>query len=274
MPIKINNELPAASRLESENIFVMTEKRALKQDIRPLKIAFLNLMPKKTDTETQFMRLLSNTPLQVDIELLQMKSHVSKNTSQEHLIKFYKHFEEVKDQKFDGLIVTGAPVETLPFEEVDYWNELTEIFEWAEHNVYSSIFVCWGAQAALNYYHNVPKYPLEEKMFGIFSHKRLSRRNPLVRGFDDYFFAPHSRHTEVKREDIEKVKELTILAESDDAGVYLVASKNGRQIFVTGHCEYDADTLSGEYFRDIEKNLPIKIPKNYFPVITPLKSLL
>ena len=272
MPIKINNELPAKERLEAENIFVMTEKRAQKQDIRPLKIAFLNLMPTKIDTETQFMRLLGNTPLQVDIELLQMKSHVSKNTSAEHLMKFYKCFDDIRNEKYDGLIVTGAPVENMPFEEVDYWKELTEIFDWAEHNVYSSLFVCWGAQAALNYYYGVPKYPLPEKMFGIFPHKRLSYKNPLMRGFDEVFLAPHSRHTEVKREDIEGKKGLKILAESDIAGVYIVEGKKGRQIFVTGHCEYDYDTLSKEYFRDVDKGLPIKIPYNYFPNDDPSKK--
>lgn len=264
MPIKINNELPAKKRLESENIFVMTEKRAMSQDIRPLKIAFLNLMPTKIDTETQFMRLLGNTPIQVDIELVQTRTHISKNTSAEHLIKFYECFDDIKDRKFDGLIVTGAPVETLDYEDVDYWRELEEIFDWADHNVYSSIFICWGAQAALWHYYGVPKYPLKEKMFGIFPHKRLSYTEPLMRGFDDVFMAPHSRHTEVRTEDV-RAAGLKVLAESDKAGLYICMGKNGRQVFVTGHCEYDADTLAKEYFRDVGKGLKIKVPENYFP---------
>jgi len=265
MPIKIPNDLPAAEVLSNENIFVMHEDRALHQDIRPLNIAILNLMPTKIVTETQILRLLGNSPLQVDITLLHPKTHVSKNTPQEHLIKFYNTFDEIKDNKYDGLIITGAPVEHLEFEEVDYWKELQDIMEWSLTNVFSTFYICWGAQAGLYYHYGIPKYPLPSKMFGVFPHRVCVKNHKLMRGFDDEFYAPHSRHTEVKREDIEKVEQLEILAESDKAGVYIVASKDGRQVFVTGHPEYDPLTLKYEYDRDINKGLKIAIPENYFP---------
>ncbi|HHV95751.1 MAG TPA: homoserine O-succinyltransferase [Clostridiaceae bacterium] len=265
MPIKIPNDLPAAEVLSNENIFVMHEDRALHQDIRPLNIAILNLMPTKIVTETQILRLLSNSPLQVDITLLHPKSHVSKNTPQEHLIKFYNTFDEIKDNKYDGLIITGAPVEHLEFEEVDYWKELADIMEWSLTNVFSTFYICWGAQAGLYYHYGIPKYPLPAKMFGVFPHRVCVKNHKLMRGFDDEFYAPHSRHTEVRKEDIEKVEELEILAESDKAGVYIIAAKDGRQVFVTGHPEYDPLTLKYEYDRDIKKGLKIAIPENYFP---------
>lgn len=264
MPINIPNNLPAASILSKENIFVITEDRAFHQDIRPLKIAILNLMPTKIATETQLLRMLSNTPLQVDIVLLHPESHDSKNTSEEHLMKFYHTFSEIKDQKFDGLIITGAPVEQLDFEEVDYWDELKEIMDWSVHNVFSTLHICWGAQAGLYHHFKIPKYPLREKMFGVFNHNVCNCNPSLLRGFDDEFYAPHSRHTEVKREDIEKIEELEILSESEEAGVFIVETKNKRQIFITGHLEYDASTLASEYWRDINKGLSIKKPKNYF----------
>ncbi|GIM30469.1 homoserine O-succinyltransferase [Clostridium polyendosporum] len=264
MPIKIPNNLPAASILSNENIFVITEDRAFHQDIRPLKIVILNLMPTKIATETQLLRMLSNTPLQVDIVLLHPESHDSKNTSEEHLTKFYHTFSEIKDQKFDGLIITGAPVEQMDFEEVDYWDELKEIMDWSVHNVFSTLHICWGAQAGLYHHFKIPKYPLNGKMFGVFSHSVCSGNPSLLRGFDDEFYAPHSRHTEVKREDIEKIKELELLSESEEAGVFIVQTKNKRQIFITGHLEYDATTLASEYWRDINKGLSIKKPKNYF----------
>lgn len=272
MPIKIPNELPATKILNDENIFVITETRALTQDIRPLKIAILNLMPTKIATETQLARVLGNTPLQVEIELLHMKSHQSKNTSEDHLISFYKTFDEVKHLKFDGMVITGAPVENLPFEEVDYWNELTEIMEWTKTNVTSTFHICWGAQAALYYHYGIPKYPLEKKLFGIFSHKVDHKKSILFRGSDDEFFAPHSRHTEVRREDVEKVPELKILSSSDEAGVYVISTAKGRQIFVTGHSEYDRETLQNEYLRDVNLGLPIEVPKNYFPDDNPKKK--
>ena len=265
MPIKIPNSLPATQILDEENIFVMTEFRALTQDIRPLKIAILNLMPTKIVTETQLLRLLGNSPLQVEIDLLQTSSHVSKNTSPEHLISFYKTFDEVKGKKFDGLIITGAPVEMMDFEDVDYWDELVDIMEWSKKNVFSTLHICWGAQAALHYHFGIPKYPLSKKMFGLYRHKVLNNKSYLLRGFDDEFFAPHSRHTEVRRADIEKLKMIEILAESDEAGVFIASCDAGRQIFVMGHAEYDYDTLSKEYFRDKDKGLEIDIPVNYFP---------
>ncbi len=265
MPIKVYDKLPATRELRNENVFVMTEKRALRQEIRPLKLLLLNIMPTKIVTETQIMRLLSNTPLQVEIDLLRMKTHVSKNTSDEHLQEFYKVFDEVKNYKYDGMIITGAPVEKLDFESVDYWDELKEIMEWTKHNVTSTLHICWGAQAGLKYHYNVPKYPLDKKMFGVFEHKVLKKKSKLLRGFDDTFYAPHSRHTEVRREDVEKVAELQILAESDVAGLYIVASKDRKNIFVTGHSEYDADTLHKEYVRDLEAGLPIEVPVNYYP---------
>ncbi len=237
----------------------------MKQDIRPLHILLLNLMPTKIETETQILRLLSNSPLQVEVELLQVKSHKSKNTSQEHMLKFYKTFDEVCDKKYDGLIVTGAPVELLDFEQVDYWDELCEIFEWSKKNVYSTFHICWGAQAALYYHYGVPKYPLEEKLFGVFPHKCLDTYHPLMRGVDDVFYVPHSRHTENRRSDIALVKDLQILSYSDYAGVHLVSDMDCRQFFATGHSEYDRETLAREYFRDINKGLDIKVPFNYFP---------
>jgi homoserine O-succinyltransferase/O-acetyltransferase len=265
MPIKIPDHLPASEILNKENIFVMGENRAFHQDIRPLRIALLNIMPTKIATETQILRLLGNSPLQVEIVLLHPGSHQSKNTSEEHLSTFYTTFDAVKDQKFDGIIITGAPVELLKFEEVNYWEELTRIMDWSVHNVYSTLHICWGAQAGLYYHYGIPKYPLEAKMFGVFPHTVNQKYVKLLRGFDDVFYAPHSRHTEVRREDIEKVPELDILSESKEAGVYIVASKDGRQIFVSGHSEYDPLTLKGEYDRDIAKGLKIAVPRNYYP---------
>lgn len=265
MPIKIPDNLPANGILTSENIFVMHERRAFTQDIRPLRIAILNLMPQKSVTETQIMRLLSNSPLQVDIVLLHTGSHDSKNTPAEYLTKFYKTFDEIKDERFDGLIITGAPVELLEFEELTYWDELKEIMEWSTHNVFSTLHICAGAQAGLYYHFGVPKYKLKQKLFGVFSHTVNRKNVPLLRGFDDEFYAPHSRHTEVKKEDIEKVPEIELLVESEEAGPYIIASKDGRQIFVTGHPEYDPLSLKAEYDRDINKGLKIQIPQHYFP---------
>ena len=265
MPIRIPNDLPATEILQQENIFVMTQNRAITQDIRPLEIVLLNLMPTKIATETQLSRLLGNTPLQVHLELMHMSSHRSKNTSQEHLLNFYKSFDELKHRKFDGMVITGAPVEQMDFEDVDYWQELTEIMEWSKTNVHSTFHICWGAQAGLYYHYGIQKHPLTEKMFGVFEHKKDYPRSILLRGFDDIFFVPHSRHTTIAREDIEAVPELKILASSETAGVYAIASKEGRQIFITGHSEYDPDTLKKEYFRDKNAGLPIKPPANYFP---------
>ena len=265
MPIRIPNDLPAVKTLNDENIFVMTDTRATSQDIRPLKILVLNLMPKKIETETQLSRLLGNTPLQVELELIRTSTHQSKNTAAEHLLSFYKTFDDVKNQNFDGMIITGAPVEHLEFEEVEYWDELCEIMEWSKTHVHSTFHICWGAQAGMYYHFGVQKQPLDKKMFGIFEHK-VTYNNPILfRGFDDVFNVPHSRHTTVLREDIEKVPELKILAESDEAGVYAVMTENGKQIFITGHSEYDRDTLKNEYLRDVAANKPIEIPKNYFP---------
>ena len=265
MPIKIPADLPATETLHKENIFVMTESRATTQDIRPLKILLLNLMPTKIATETQLARLLGNSPLQVDMEFLQTASHTPKNTSAEHMISFYKHFEDVKDNKYDGLIITGAPVEQMPFEEVEYWDELCRIMEWSKTNVTSTFHICWGAQAGLYYHYGIQKYPLDKKLFGVFLHKAEYKRSMLLRGFDDEFWVPQSRHTTVLREDIEKHPELKILASSEEAGVYAVATERGKQIFITGHSEYDADTLKNEYLRDKNAGLPIDVPKNYFP---------
>ena len=265
MPIQIPNDLPAAGILQNENIFVMNENRAMTQDIRPLEIVLLNLMPTKIVTETQLSRLLGNTPLQVHLELMHTTSHKAKNTSQEHLLTFYKSFEELKDRKFDGMVITGAPVENLEFEDVDYWEELCKIMEWTKTNVHSTFHICWGAQAGLYYHYGVQKRPLSEKMFGVFPHTADYKRSILMRGFDDKFWVPHSRHTTVLREDIEAVPELKIIASSDEAGVYAVMSKAGRHIFITGHSEYDAETLKMEYLRDKNLGLPIKVPKNYFP---------
>ena len=264
MPIRVQNDLPVKEILEQENIFVMDENRAVHQDIRPIKIGLLNLMPLKEDTELQLLRSLSNTPLQVDIVFLAVKNHVSKNTSANHLNRFYENFENVKDQKFDGFIITGAPVEQMPFEEVDYWEELTKILNWTEKHVTSTIFLCWAAQAGLYHFYGLEKKPLEKKMFGLFWHKVLNRKIPLVRGFDDVFLAPHSRHTEVPIADIHACKDLTVLAESDEAGLFLAMAEGGRKIFVMGHPEYDRITLDGEYKRDLAKGLPIEIPKNYY----------
>lgn len=265
MPVIIPDTLPAKETLHRENIFVMTEERAIHQDIRPLKIAILNLMPTKIATETQILRLLGNSPLQVEITLLRTASHDSKHTPEDHLLAFYQTIEDVEDQRFDGLIITGAPVEHLPFEEVDYWPELEYIMDWREQHAFATFYICWGAQAGLYHHFGVPKYPLAEKMFGVFPHTLNFQNVPLFRGFDDVFYAPHSRHTEVRRRDIEQVPELEILAESEEAGVYIAATHDGRQIFVTGHSEYDPLTLKAEYDRDVSLGLPIKIPRNYFP---------
>lgn len=264
MPIKIPIELPAYKVLSNENIFVMNDERAKTQDIRPLKIAILNLMPKKIVAENQLLRYLSNTPLQVEITLIQTKTYVSQNTSSEHLNKFYCYFEDIKHEKYDGLIITGAPVEKMKFEDVTYWDELKEIMEWSRTNVFSTFYICWASQAGLYYHYNIPKYDLDEKMFGVFSHWVNDEKADLTRGLDDIFYAPHSRHTEVKREDIEKISELEILSESEEAGIFIVATKDRRKIFVTGHMEYDRDTLKDEYLRDKEKGEDITIPKNYF----------
>ena len=272
MPIKIPNNLPAVKTLEGENIFVMTETRAITQDIRPLKILLLNLMPKKIETETQFSRLLGNTPLQVELELIHTKSHKSKNVAEEHLLSFYKTFDEIKENYYDGLIITGAPVEHMPFEEVEYWDELVSIMEWSKTHVHSTLHICWGAQAGLYYHYGIKKYPLDEKLFGVFSPNVDYKKSILFRGFDDDFFVPQSRHTTVLREDIDAVPELKILASSEKAGVYAVMSEKGRRIFITGHSEYDADTLKGEYLRDLEQGKPIKIPENYFPDDNPKRA--
>lgn len=272
MPVRIPNELPARAVLEEENIFVMTERRALHQDIRPLRIAILNLMPTKIATETQLLRRLSNSPLQVDVTLMHMETHESRNTPPEHLLTFYYTFDQVNNTKFDGLVVTGAPVEQIPFEEVDYWEELKTVMDWANEHVLSTLYICWGAQAGMYHFYGVPKYPLPAKMFGVFPHHVLDKHERLMRGFDDVFYAPHSRHTEVRQEDIEKVPDLKLLATSEEAGVYIVASRDGRKIFVTGHSEYDPLTLKSEYDRDVGKGLPIHIPKNYFPEDDPTRT--
>ena len=272
MPVKIPTTLPARTTLEHENIFVMDEERAMHQDIRALRVAILNLMPTKIATETQLLRLLSNSALQVEVTLLHTATHDSKNTDADHLLNHYLTFHDICTEKFDGLIVTGAPVEQLPFEEVDYWKELTQIFDWAETNVESTFYICWGAQAGLFYRYGIPKYDLPHKMFGVFEHRVLSRTESLLRGFDDIFLAPHSRHTEIRRDDIEKVSDVQILAESDDAGVYIVGSKDGRHLFITGHSEYDPLTLKGEYDRDVNKGLPINIPRNYYPHDDPTQT--
>ena len=265
MPIKIPNQLPATQTLRQENIFVMTETRAITQDIRPLRILLLNLMPTKVDTETQFARVLGNTPLQIELELVAPRSHISKNTSQEHMLAFYKTFDEVKEQNFDGLIITGAPVEHLPFEQVDYWQELCRIMEWSKTHVHSTLHICWGAQAGLYFHYGVEKRSLPEKLFGVFDHRVLKPNSPLFRGFDDVFQAPHSRYTEVWESDIRSTPGLELLAVSGDAGVFAVKSEDSRQFFITGHPEYDPDTLAREYFRDREKGLQIHVPYNYFP---------
>lgn len=271
MPIKIPDTLPAKEVLIRENIFVMDESRAYAQDIRPIKMVILNLMPTKIVTETQLLRLLSNTPLQVDVTLLHMATHESKNTPKEHLIKFYNVFDDIRPQKFDGMIITGAPVELLNFEDVDYIDELKDIMDWTLENVYSTMFICWGAQAALYHFYRIPKVPLEKKMFGIFPHTIAHKDYVLLRGFDDVFYAPHSRHTGIDRKAVENSSEIEILAESEEAGIYLMSAQEGRQIFITGHPEYDPLTLKQEYDRDISRGLPIDIPKNYFPGDDPSK---
>ena len=265
MPIKIPNLLPATQTLHEENIFVITENRAITQDIRPLRIVMLNLMPQKIVTETQIARLIGNTPLQVELELLQTATHKSKHTSAEHMLAFYKVFDDIKDQNFDGMIITGAPVEQMPFEEVEYWDELCEIMEWSKTHVTSTLHICWGAQAGLYYHYGIEKRALPEKLFGVFEHTLDYKRSILFRGFDDTFMVPHSRHTTVRREDVESVDALRVLSSSPEAGVFVVATDRGRQIFVTGHSEYDADTLKREYLRDKNAGLPISVPKNYFP---------
>ncbi len=272
MPIKIPTALPATEVLQSENIFVITETRAITQDIRPLRIALLNLMPTKIVTETQLARLLGNTPLQVELELLKTATHKSKNTSEEHMISFYRTFDEVKDMKFDGLIITGAPVENMEFEEVEYWDELCRIMEWSKTHVTSTFHICWGAQAGLYYHYGIKKYPLEKKLSGVFKHKTIHKNPILLRGFDDEFYVPHSRHTTVHREDIENEPRLKILAESDVAGVYAVSNHGGSQVFITGHSEYDRDTLKREYMRDKAAGLSPDIPVNYFPDDDPTKE--
>ena len=265
MPIKLPDELPAVKTLEEENIFVMTDTRAITQDIRPLKILVLNLMPKKTETETQLARLLGNSPLQVEFELIHTKSHVPKHTSKEYLLAFYKTFDDVKHRKFDGLIITGAPVEKMEFEDVTYWAELCEIMEWSKTHVTSTFHICWGAQAGLYYHYGVNKYHLPEKLSGVYNHKADYKQSILLRGFADEFAVPHSRYTSIRREDVEAIPELKILASSEEAGLYIVSSENGKQIFVTGHSEYDTDTLKNEFLRDKDAGLDIKMPKNYFP---------
>lgn len=273
MPIKINEKLPAFDILSNENIFVMDESRAVKQDIRALKIVILNLMPTKIATETHLLRLLANSPLQLEIEFLRTKTHVSKNTSPEHLNIFYKVFDDVKDQKFDGLIITGAPVETMDFENVNYWEEIKMIMDWSQTHVTSTLHICWGAQAGLYHHFGVQKHAIEEKMSGVFEHSVCNKKAAIVRGFDDIFFAPHSRHTEVLREEIEAIEELEIVSESPEAGIYIVIAKSGKQIFVTGHSEYDPCTLKKEYERDLKKDPETAVmPKNYFPKDDPSKD--
>lgn len=271
MPIKIPKTLPANAILQSENVFVIDDERALHQDIRTLRVAILNLMPTKIATETQLLRLLGNTPLQVDVTLLHTATHEAKNTDAGHLLNHYVTFDDIREQHFDGLIITGAPVEQLEFNEVDYWSELIQILNWADTNVTSTLNICWGAQAALQHRYGIPKYQLRRKMFGIFEHRKLLNDEPLLRGFDDVFHAPHSRHTEIRREDIERVPELRVLAESDEAGVHIVADRNGKHLYVTGHPEYDPLTLRGEYERDYLLALPIAIPRNYFQADDPIR---
>lgn len=272
MPVKIADGLPAQSILENEHIFIMTEHRALHQDIRPLKIGILNLMPTKVVTETQILRCLSNTPLQIEVTLVQTSTHTSRNTSSEHLLNFYKTFDEIRDMNFDGFIITGAPVEQMEFEDVDYWQEICEIMDWTKTHVHSTFHICWAAQAALYHHYGIKKYPLEEKMSGVFLHHMLTPKSRLFRGFDSEFWAPHSRHTEVRQADIEKVPQLKVMAVSDEAGVYAVCSEDSRQFFITGHSEYDVDTLAMEYQRDLGKGLEPKIPAHYFPDDDPSKQ--
>jgi homoserine O-succinyltransferase len=264
MPLNLPDKLPAIELLKQEHIFVIDHSRASQQDIRPLKIVILNLMPLKITTETDLIRLLSNTPLQLEISFMKLKSHTSKNTPIEHMKAFYKDFELLRKERFDGMIVTGAPVEQMDFEQVTYWNEIQEVFDWARTHVTSTLFICWAAQAGLYHYYGIPKYPLEKKMFGVFAHHMNQPHLPIFRGFDDVFYVPHSRHTELHREDILKVKGLDLVAESDESGVYMIMARGGREIFVTGHSEYSPDTLDAEYHRDLAKGLPIEMPKNYY----------
>ncbi|KOH44186.1 homoserine O-acetyltransferase MetA [Sunxiuqinia dokdonensis] len=265
MPLNIPDQLPAIELLREENIFVIDKTKASHQDIRPLKIVILNLMPLKISTETDLLRLLSNTPLQVEIDFLKIKGHKHKNTSAEHMRAFYTTFDKIRKNKYDGMIITGAPVEQLPFEEVTYWDEMKEILDWSAHHVTSSLFICWGSQAALYHFYGIPKYSLDKKMFGVFKHRVSDNKIPIFRGFDDEYFVPHSRHTEIRKEDIDKIPELEIISTSEDSGVNMLMAKNGRQFFITGHSEYSRNTLSNEYFRDLKKKLPIEVPKNYFP---------
>lgn len=265
MPLKIPDQLPAIKILEEENIFVMDETRATRQDIRPLKIIILNLMPLKITTETDLLRLLSNSPLQIEIDFMRIKGHKPKNTPSQHMEMFYRNIDELQNKKYDGMIITGAPVEQLPFEEVTYWDEMKHIFNWAEHHVTSTLFICWGAQAGLYHHYGIPKYPLEKKVFGVFKHTRVDDKLPIFRGFDDEFYIPHSRHTEIREEDIAKVDDLQIISTSEQAGVCIVKAKNGRQLFITGHSEYSRQTLDNEYKRDLAKKLPIDMPVNYYP---------
>jgi len=264
MPLNIPVTLPAVDVLREENIFVMDSERASSQEIRPLKIVILNLMPVKITTETDLIRLLSNSPLQIEIDFMHMESHTSKNTPIEHLMSFYKTFDEISQSNYDGMIITGAPVEQLEFEEVNYWSEITKIFDWSRTHVTSTFYICWAAQAGLHYHYGIPKYPLDAKMFGVFEHAKYNPLNPIFRGFDDVFYAPHSRHTEVRAEDIQKNTELTLLSDSPEAGVYMVMARNGREFYITGHSEYSPNTLDTEYKRDLEKGLPINMPKNYY----------
>jgi homoserine O-succinyltransferase len=264
MPLNISDKLPAIDILREENIFVIDQSQAEKQDIRPLKIIILNLMPLKISTETDLLRLLSNSPLQIEIDFMKIKGHTPKNTPSEHMREFYRNFEEFKNRKYDGMIITGAPVEQLEFEEVTYWNEMKQILDWAEHHVTSTLYICWAAQAGLFHYYGVPKYPLEKKMFGVFEHRLSDSKLPIFRGFDDLFYVPHSRHTEIRKEDVEKVEDLEVISCSEEAGVTMVKAKNGRQLFITGHSEYSRHTLDAEFKRDKEKNLPIDVPINYY----------
>ena len=272
MPIKIPDSLPARATLEGENIFVMTEYRAIHQDMRPLNLLILNLMPTKIVTETQLLRKLSNSPLQVRVELLKTTSHTSLNTDADHLSSFYTTFDQIKDQKFDGMIITGAPVENFDFTDVDYWPELCRIMDWSRDHVHSTLHVCWGAQAGLYYHYGIPKYSLSKKLFGVFPHVALKKQSPLFRGFDDVFYIPHSRHTENRAEDIRKIPELELLAVSEEAGVFAIKSEDNRRFFITGHPEYDPDTLAREYFRDVDRGLPIDIPRHYFPNDDPSRA--
>ncbi|WP_346693951.1 homoserine O-acetyltransferase MetA [Coprobacter fastidiosus] len=264
MPLNLPSRLPAVEILKSENIFVMDSQQASTQDIRPLRIVILNLMPLKITTETDLIRLLSNTPLQIEVDFLKISGHISKNTPVEHMMTFYKDFSTLRNENYDGMIITGAPVEQMPFEEVDYWKEVSEIFDWARTHVTSTLYICWAAQAGLYHFYGVPKYPLSQKMFGIFKHKVYDLQNPIFRGFDDEFYVPHSRHTEVRKSDIEKVPELTLLSESEESGVYMVMARGGREFFITGHSEYSPYTLDTEYRRDLDKGLPIEMPLNYY----------